>query len=140
MKKIYVCSMVVGSSNYNAQKAIEFAKYVVSQGHIPIAPQIYLPMFLNSLKLTDMLFTKKASLELLNGCDELWYFGDGVTRDMVDAILAAHEKGIPVKYIPPMKMAALSCQKECIRERRDAFLNLNNDEIGGKNYESYNKP
>ena len=71
-------------------------------------------------------------MELLNGCDELWYFGDGVTRDMVDAILAAHEKGIPVKYIPPMKMAALSCQKECIRERRDAFLNLNNDENGGK--------
>ena len=132
MKKIYVCSMVVGSPDYNTKKAIEFAKYVVSQGHIPIAPQIYLPMFLSSLKLTDMLFTKKASLELLNGCDELWYFGDGVTRDMVDAILAAHEKGIPVKYIPPMKMAALSRQKECIRERRDAFLNLNNDENGGK--------
>ena len=100
MKKIYVCSMVVGSPDYNTKKAIEFAKYVVSQGHIPIAPQIYLPMFLSSLKLTDRLFTKKASLELLNGCDELWYFGDGVTRDMVDAILAAHEKGIPVKYIP----------------------------------------
>ena len=133
MQKIYVCSALRGDMESNIQKARVYCEFVVREhAMIPIAPHIYLTQFLNDENAEDREFGLKAGLSLLSECDELWYFGDGVTRDMVDAILAAHEKGIPVKYIPPMKMAALSCQKECIRERRDAFLNLNNDENGGK--------
>ena len=38
-------------------------------------------------------------LQLLSECDELWYFGDQISRGMVAEIIAAKEQGIPVRYV-----------------------------------------
>ena len=99
MKKIYVCSLFVGDEAENAFQAACATKYVATECNaIPICPQIYFPAFgLYNDRSAD--YCKEASLELLRTCDELWYFGDGVTRDMVDAILLARELDIPVKHV-----------------------------------------
>ena len=132
MKKIYVCSMVVGGQDYNRKKAIEYTRYVVEQGHIPITPQIYLPLFLSAVKLMDLLYTSRVQIELVKGCDELWYFGDGVTREMVDAILAAREQGIPVKHIPEMKVNVQMHTDKSETEKKESSPQKNDNEIGGK--------
>ena len=67
---------------------------------IPIAPHIYFTQFLNDETAEEREFGLSAGLSLLSECDELWYFGDQITRGMTDEICFAIEHGIPVKYIP----------------------------------------
>jgi hypothetical protein len=105
MKKIYVCSLFVGKEFENSYKAMKCAMYVVNNCNaIPICPQVYFPA-IGLYRETPDGYCKATSLELLRFCDELWYFGDGVTKDMVDAILLAQELGIPVKHIPAWEEA-----------------------------------
>ena len=104
MKKIYVCSKVVGDEAMNAAKAYRYARFVATKcGQIPICPQIY---FSESLMWSEMdpQYIKEASMELLRGCDEFWYFGDGVTMDMVDLLLMAREMNIPTRHISDKEM------------------------------------
>ena len=70
MKKIYVCSKVVGDEATNTVKAYQYARFVaIKCGQIPICPQIYFPEFLSWTEM-DPRYIKEASMELLRGCDE----------------------------------------------------------------------
>lgn len=101
MRKIYICSALRGDMESNIMKARAYCEYAVrEQGVIPIAPHIYLTQFLNDEIAEDREFGLKAGLSLLSECEELWYFGDQITRGMTDEICFAIEHGIPVKYIP----------------------------------------
>jgi hypothetical protein len=101
MRKIYICSALRGDMESNIMKARAYCEYAArEQGVIPIAPHIYLTQFLNDEIAEDRDFGLKAGLSLLSECEELWYFGDQITRGMTDEICFAIEHGIPVKYIP----------------------------------------
>ncbi len=101
MRKIYICSALRGDMESNIMKARAYCEYAArEQGVIPIAPHIYLTQFLNDEIAEDREFGLKAGLSLLSECEELWYFGDQITRGMTDEICFAIEHGIPVKYIP----------------------------------------
>ena len=101
MRKIYICSALRGAMEDNIRKARCYCEYVAREHRmIPIAPHIYLTQFLNDENAEDREFGLKAGLSLLSECDELWYFGDQITRGMTDEIRFAIEHGIPVKYIP----------------------------------------
>ena len=101
MRKIYICSALRGDMESNIMKARAYCEYAArEQGVIPIAPHIYLTQFLNDEIAEDREFGLKAGLSLLSECEELWYFGDQITRGMTDEMCFAIEHGIPVKYIP----------------------------------------
>ena len=101
MKKIYVCSALRGDIEENIKKARRYCEYVVKEfGFIPIAPHIYFTQFLDDDIVKEREFGIKAGLSLLSECDELWYFGDTISRGMTDEIKSAMTQGIPVKYIP----------------------------------------
>ena len=101
MRKIYICSALRGAMDDNIRKARIYCEYVAREHKmIPIAPHIYLTQFLNDEKAEDREFGLKAGLFLLSGCDELWYFGDQISRGMTDEICFAIEHGIPVRYVP----------------------------------------
>lgn len=101
MRKIYICSALRGAMEDNIRKARCYCEFVAREHRmIPIAPHIYLTQFLNDENAEDREFGLKAGLSLLSECDELWYFGDQITRGMTDEICFAIENGIPVKYIP----------------------------------------
>lgn len=101
MQKIYICSALRGAMEENIRKARVYCEYVVREhGKIPIAPHIYLTQFLDDNISADREFGLKAGLSLLLECDELWYFGDQITRGMTDEICYALNHDIPVKYIP----------------------------------------
>ncbi len=101
MKKIYICSALRGDIEENIRMARTYCEYVVREhGMIPIAPHIYFTQFLNDENAEDREFGIRAGLSLLLGCDELWYFGESVSRGMADEICFAVEHNIPVKYIP----------------------------------------
>ena len=101
MRKIYICSALRGDMESNIMKARAYCEYAVREhGVIPIAPHIYLTQFLNDEIAEDREFGLKAGLSLLSGCEELWYFGDQITRGMTDEICYALSHDIPVKYVP----------------------------------------
>lgn len=101
VKKIYICSALHGNENVNIRKAQCYCKYVVREfGYIPIAPHIYFTQFLKDEIAEEREFGLNAGLSLLSCCDELWYFGDQISRGMTDEICYALEHKIPVKYIP----------------------------------------
>ena len=100
MKKIYICSRLRGDIEENIEKAKRYCEYVVKCcGAIPIAPHIYFTQFLDDSLDEERAFGTLAGLQLLSECDELWYFGDSVSRGMVTEIIAAKEQCIPVRYV-----------------------------------------
>ena len=101
MQKIYICSALRGEMEENIRKARTYCEYVVREHRmIPIAPHIYLTQFLDDENAEDREFGLKAGLSLLSEYDELWYFGDQISRGMTDEICYALSHDIPVKYVP----------------------------------------
>lgn len=112
MKKIYVCSPFSGDIKNNVEKAKEYCEYVVKGcGAIPIAPHIYFTQFLDDTIPEEREFGTVAGLELLSECDELWYFGDKISKGMAAEIIAAKEQGIEVRYISDSEMINMLNQK-----------------------------
>jgi hypothetical protein len=100
LKKIYVCSRFGGNIEKSIQKTKKYCEYVVKAcGAIPIAPHIYFTQFLDDNIDEERAFRTIAELQLLSECDELWYFGDSVSRGMITEIIAAKEQSIPVRYV-----------------------------------------
>jgi hypothetical protein len=100
LKKIYVCSRLQGDVDTNIENAKRYCEYVVKCcGAIPIAPHIYFTQFLDDSLDEERAFGTLAGLQLLSECDELWYFGDSVSKGMVTEIIAAKEQRIPVRYV-----------------------------------------
>ena len=100
LKKIYVCSRLRGDVETNIENAKRYCEYVVKVcGAIPIAPHIYFTQFLDDSLDEERAFGTLAGLQLLSECDELWYFGDSVSKGMVTEIIAAKEQSIPVRYV-----------------------------------------
>ena len=100
LKKIYVCSRLRGDVETNIENAKRYCEYVVKGcGAIPIAPHIYFTQFLNDDIPEERAFGTLAGLQLLSECDELWYFGDSISKGMVTEIIAAKEQSIPVRYV-----------------------------------------
>ena len=100
VKKIYVCSRLAGDIENNIEKAKGYARFVAKEcGAVPIAPHIYFTQFLDDTVPEERAFGTLAGLQLLSECDELWYFGDSVSRGMVTEIIAAKEQSIPVRYV-----------------------------------------
>ena len=101
MRKIYICSALRGEMGENICKARIYCEFVAREHKmIPIAPHIYLTQFLGDENAEDREFGLKAGRSLLSGCDELWYFGDQISRGMADEICFVLEHGISIKYIP----------------------------------------
>ncbi len=101
MRKIYVCSRLAGDYEANTEAAREYCAYVMKDcGALAIAPHLLFPQFLDDTDPDDRELGQAAGLELLAVCDELWYFGDSVSKGMVREICAAKEIGIPVRHVP----------------------------------------
>lgn len=96
-KKIFVCSKLKGDIRKNTYKTRKYCRYVMKQGHIPIAPHIYFTQFLNDKALDERSMGIYAGLELLEICDEMWVFGDKITEGMKQEINAWNKKTI--RYI-----------------------------------------
>lgn len=114
MKKIYVCTNRDGTSE-TIRKAKEYCAFVAKKcGAIPIAPHIYFTQFLDDIP-EEKAFKALAALQLLSECDELWYFGDHISKGMVQEIVAAKEQNIRVRYVSENEIKDLTSGKGGIK-------------------------
>ena len=98
--KVYIVSRYAGDVKTNIKNARRYCRFAVAKLKNPLASRLLYPQFLDDNNSQDREFGINAGLSLLSECDELWYFGDRVTRGMTNEICFALKHGIRVKYIP----------------------------------------
>lgn len=105
-KLIYVCSPYSGDIEGNTIKAQSYSRYVVEQGHFPIAPHLLLPQFMDEE--TERETAIELNYNLIDRVDELWVFGEDTTEGMLDEISYATTKGIPTINQPIDVISSMS--------------------------------
>jgi DNA polymerase-3 subunit epsilon len=95
-RRIYVCHPFAGDPEDNAVRVAEICKALIESGYVPIAPQIYLPRFIDEA--TDRDRALRLGIDLLDCCDELRVYGGRITAGMRGEIEYAESRGIPVRF------------------------------------------
>ena len=95
---VYVCSPYSGDTVSNGRKAMDFCRFAVGRGVIPLAPHLLYPRFMDENNPADRELGLFFGLVLLTKCEQVWVFGDRISRGMSREIAKAESKGIPVRY------------------------------------------
>jgi hypothetical protein len=95
---VYIASPFAGDIELNIGNAKRFCQYAVSRGTIPLAPHLHYPQFLDDSDPKSRKLGLAFALTLLERCDELWVFGDTISRGMKAEISAAGRGNIPIRY------------------------------------------
>ena len=85
MKKVYICAPLGGDVQANLERVKKYTEYALKCGTAPVVPHFY------ALCLDDSIPRERemgmaAGLSLLWFCDEMWVFGDEITRGMAAEI------------------------------------------------------
>lgn len=97
-KVIYVCSKYKGNVKKNTKKAIAYCRMVHELGHIPIAPHLYIPRWLDDNDPDEREQGLKLGLRALKHCDEIWVFGDFISEGMLQEIEFAKANNIHIRH------------------------------------------
>ena len=82
MKLIYVASPYAEEVEQNIKFAEQACRMVMNQGHAFFAPHLIYPHFLNDDDPLQRQTGQNMGLAVLEKCDELWAFGDHISRGM----------------------------------------------------------
>jgi hypothetical protein len=96
--RVFICSPFRGDIVYNREAAAKYARYALDHNCFPIAPHLYLPVFMNDNDPAERELAIRFGLRLLGGCKELWMFGDTVSSGMRRELHEAHRKRIRIRY------------------------------------------
>ena len=95
---VYVASPFSGDTAGNTSKARAFCRFAVDHGCLPIAPHLHYPQFLDDENDEERKLGCLFAIVLLGKCDELWVFGDTISKGMAGEISRAKRRGMPIKY------------------------------------------
>lgn len=94
MKKVYICAPLGGDVKGNLEKAIQYTRYALESGVVPVVSHFYAFCLNDNIK-EERKLGMDAGIELLKGCDEIWVFGDKITSGMSNEIEIAKFLNIP---------------------------------------------
>ena len=95
-KKVYICAPLGGNVKENLENAILYTKYALKQGVAPVTTHFYALCF-DDNNPQDRALGMSAGMSLLWFCDEMWVFGDEITKGMKEEIKFCENLRIPVK-------------------------------------------
>ena len=101
-KKLVMVSSRFGGKEENIERAERFCKYVVNMGHIPVAPHVYFPRFLDDLNAEERELGIEGALALMSKCDEVWFFlqkGEKLSQGMKLEAQLMVEMNMPYKVV-----------------------------------------
>ena len=96
---IYICSPLKGDERRNIEKANYYARYVYSQGCIPLAPHVIFTQFLDDNDPKERKDGMAMGIDLLERCAELWVFGTNISKGMRKEIDYARKRQIKIRWI-----------------------------------------
>ena len=93
-KKVFIGSPFCGNMEGNARKAAAYSRMACEEGHLPIAPHLLFPQFLNEGGGVEeeRRLGISMGMELLQICDEVWVFGEA-TEGMAAEIASTTAQG-----------------------------------------------
>jgi hypothetical protein len=97
--KVFICSPFAGDTVRNILAAQGYCRKAVAEGHVPMAPHLYFPQFLEDSDPEKREKGMTMGLMWLSHCDEMWVFGEA-SPGMKTEIAYAEEHCIPVRYFP----------------------------------------
>ena len=80
-----------------------YTKYALKQGVAPVTTHFY-ALCLDDNNPQDRALGMSAGMSLLWFCDEMWVFGDEITKGMKEEIKFCENLRIPVKRFPGVEM------------------------------------
>ena len=100
MKKVvYICSPYSGDVDKNIKNAYVYCRYAIKNNCVPIAPHLFFPQFLNDDISEERELALSMNKEIIDRCDEVWVFGDTVSKGMAEEIEYAHVSDKSIYYI-----------------------------------------
>ena len=96
-QRVYVCHPFAGEVEANTGRVKVICRALVERGLLPVAPQLYLPQFLDEA--TDRDRALELCLGLLEVCDEVRVYGSRISPGMRLEIDHAVALGIPVRFV-----------------------------------------
>ena len=97
LRRIYVCHPFADDPEGNAGRVRALCQVLVECGVLPVAPQIYLPQFIDEATHRDRAL--QLCLGLLDVCDEVRVYSGRITSGMRLEIEHAEALGIPVRFV-----------------------------------------
>ena len=94
---VYVCHPFAGDVEANTGRVKVICRVLVECGLLPIAPQLYLPQFIDEAAHRDRAL--QLCLGLLEVCHEVRVYGGRITSGMRQEIEHAEVLGIPVRFV-----------------------------------------
>lgn len=95
---IYVCSRLRGNVKRNQKKACKYCRFVTQKGHIPMAVHLMFPRFMNDNNDDDRTKAITMRLNILARCDELWCFGEKISKGMLIELMFASNHMIKIRH------------------------------------------
>jgi hypothetical protein len=92
--KIYVAHPYSQDVTANVARVRAICRSVLGEGHVPIAPQLYLPAFVDED--TERELALRLCVALVGCCDALWFYGPRITPGMEREISEAQRRGITI--------------------------------------------
>lgn len=88
---VYICSPFSGDTERNSEQARKYSRFAYEQNTIPVTPHLLYPQFMNDENQKERADAMHFNYVLLGKCNEMWVFGDVISKGM------AHEIGIAKK-------------------------------------------
>lgn len=111
--KVYVCSPFAGDVKTNTISARRYCAFAVKEGYIPFASHLLYPQILCDDVKAERELGLFMGLVFLDGCKEVWVFGDRITDGMAAEIARAKARNIVVRYFNDRceEVEAWECQR-----------------------------
>lgn len=95
---IYICNPYSGDISGNTKRTVDFCRFALAQGQIPLAPQLMFPQFMDDGDPEQRELALFMDIVLMVKCSELWVLGDTVSAGMEAEIAKAKQRRQKVRY------------------------------------------
>ena len=103
-KIVFICSPYAGDIKFNTERAKRYGRFAVIKKVVPIVPHLLYPQFLNEDDPKERKLGIRMGLTLLKRCNELWVFGDVISKGMTVEIKKA------MKYKKQIRHFTVDCK------------------------------
>lgn len=95
---VYICSPFSGDTEYNIRQARKYSRFAYEQNTIPITPHLLYPQFMSNEKPEERADAMHFNYVLLGKCNELWVFGDVISKGMDYEISIAKKRNQIIRW------------------------------------------
>lgn len=95
---VYICSPFAGDVENNVNMARVYSRFAVRNACIPLAPHLLFPQFMDDSVPAERSIALFMGMVLLGKCEQVWVFGNTISKGMAAEIEKAEKKNMPIRY------------------------------------------